>query len=91
MALSANDITKIGDMLDDRFRAYHETQKEICEAHKERTEEHRKAIFGNGTPGLRAEVTRLKVIAGIGAFLSGGAFVSAMPLLVKTVLERLAQ
>jgi len=68
--------TRILDKLDDLgdelstlrgdLRAFRAEQAQICLASKAQRDEHHKALYGNGTPGLRAKVQDLESkIAGL--------------------------
>lgn len=87
MSLTIGDLKSISAIVEHELSKYADTQAALCGAHWEKTSDHHKTLYGNGQPGLKSEVTRLKVIASIAAFASGATFVALVGLIVQKFLK----
>jgi hypothetical protein len=70
-----------------RMETYIAAQSERCKAHHEQTSDHAKELYGNGRPGIVADVQDIRLIARIAVFLAGGATLAVISAVTAQLLQ----
>jgi hypothetical protein len=64
--------------VESKLNVYIAGKEAQCVAHHDRTRDHGKTLYGNGTPGLKTEVEQLRMAIRVLCFIAGGTFLAVV-------------
>ena len=75
----ANTIADaVSAKVESKLNVYIAGKEAQCIAHHDRTRDHGKTLYGNGTPGLKTEVEQLRMAIKVLCFIAGGTFLAVV-------------